>query len=447
VNVLTKHLRRLTLRRRVVMGTAVATSLGMIALTVLVQVVLALFVDKDIGGALADRTDAVRSTLVDDSGALHARETPTAVLDEYAWIYDDQGRLVEGSTIAAPLSRELVSLRSVTAPTTLDTGDYRLLATPVQLTASGPTGVVVAAEPLAPYEHTERNALLVSILLGILVVAGVTALVAWAVHHALHPVAAMSARADEWSEHDLSRRFDLGPGGDEISALGRTLDTLLERVSRVIRGEQRLSSELAHELRTPLTAIRGEAELALSRGVDDPASRESLERVVRSSEDMADIISTLMTMSRKPTGFEESSRLDDAVTAAVASVPEHGARSTLSVELPFDADQVSVAVPESAVARIVAPILDNAMRYKHTSVRVSADHDAHDIRIIVEDDGPGLGVVSDDDVFCAGARHPDSPGAGLGLSLSRRLAEAVGGTVRHVDPAVGTRFVITLPRE
>lgn len=381
-------LRRLTLRHRVVVGTAIATSLGMVALTILVQVVLALVVDRDIDGVLADRTDAVRSTLVDDGGSLHARETPTAMLDQYTWIYDDRGTLVEGSAIAAPLSHELQRLRTSATRQKVDADAYRLLATPFRVTATGPRGVVVVAEPLAPYERTERNTLLVSILLGVIVVAGVTCLVAWAVHRALHPVAMMSARADEWSAHDLSRRFDLGPDGDEIVALGRTLDALLERVSAVILGEQRLSSELAHELRTPLTAVRAEADLALSRGVSDVAARESLERVIASAVQMGDIIATLMTMSRRPRGPEESVRLDDAVAAAVASVPEHGERSAMRVVLPEHADEVWVGAPGSAVARIVAPILDNATRYKRDIVHVSADFDEHDVSHTASTLGP-----------------------------------------------------------
>ncbi len=438
-------MRRPGLKQRVVIVTAVSTSLGMIALTVLVQVVLALIVDHDIAGVLADRSDAVGSTLAVGVGSLQPRETPT-VLDEHTWIYDDRGVLVEGSPIGAPLAPALQRLRASRARTTVDTGEFRLLAVPVQTSPGKVVGVVVVGERLTPYERTERNALLVSVFLGVLVVAGVTGLVAWAVHRALHPVAAMSARADEWSEHDLSRRFDLGEGGDEITALGRTLDALLERVSRVIRGEQRLSSELAHELRTPLTAIRGEAELALSRDGVDSDARDSLERVVRSASQLGDIITTLMSMSRQPARLDESVSVEAALAGAVGSVADHGQRESVTVVQPESVVDVFVAAPESAVVRIVAPIVDNALRYGRDVVRVSAEVDEHTVHIVVDDDGPGLGDVAAEDAFSAGLRHPESPGAGLGLALSRRLARAVGGDVTHVERDVGTRFVIHLPR-
>jgi two-component system OmpR family sensor kinase len=440
---------QLTLRHRVVLGTAVALSLGMIALTILVQVVLALIVDRDIDGVLADRVDAVSSTVVAEGGQLKARETPTAALDQYTWIYDNAGRLVEGSVIGAPLGDEFQQLSTTASATTLDASDFRLRAAPVSVPSdvdpADVTGVVVVAEPLEPYERTERNALWVSIVLGATVVVGVTLTVAIAVRRALQPVADMSRWADEWSEHDLARRFDLGPGGDEITALGRTFDALLERVSRVIRSEQRLSSELAHELRTPLTAVRGEAELALNRPGLTPDVRNGLERIVDASGHMSETITTLMTISRNPGLLETATRLDVALATSVARLAP-GQGDHVEVVLEDSLAGQLLAVPDTAMARILAPLLDNALRYKDERVHISASADDHRINVYVDDDGPGLAELLDEDVFSAGARHPESPGAGLGLALSKRLAVAVGGDVSHVPHHDRTRFVVSLPR-
>lgn len=434
----------LSLRRRVVLGTAIATSIGMLTLTVLLQVVLSLIVNHDIDGVLADRTDAISSTLVDSHGSLQPLEPRSRVPDDGSWIYDASGVLVDGSPTIPEIGAQLNRLSSATHRTTVDTGDYRILATPIDA-SSGPAGVLVVAERLAPYERTEQHALVVSILLGVVVVAGVTGLVGWAVGRALRPVATMARRAEEWNEHDLSRRFDLGVGGDEITQLGHTLDTLLERVSRVIRAEQRLSSELAHELRTPLTAVRGEAELALARPGLDEAARMSLERVVRSATEMGATIATLMAMSRNPARLDESVSLETAVEGALASVSAHDALRHLTVTLPDAIADVQLAVPESVAVRILSPILDNALRYHVNEVRVIGQLDAHAARILVEDDGPGLGAVTPEEAFSAGERHPESPGAGLGLALSRRLAHAVGGEVSYVDGDAGASFLVELP--
>ena len=95
------------------------------------------------------------------------------------------------------------------------------------------------------------------------------------------------AGARDWSEHDLDRRFELGPPRDELTALSATLDGLLGRIAASLRHEQRFSAEMAHELRTPLSGVRGEAELALR---DDrrptPRCARSLEQILRGTDRM-----------------------------------------------------------------------------------------------------------------------------------------------------------------
>src|SRR5436189_242704 len=66
---------------------------------------------------------------------------------------------------------------------------------------------------------------------------------AWLIDRALRPVANMTRQAADWSEHDLDRRFALGPAHDELTRLASTLDGLLERLSASLRHEQRLSAE------------------------------------------------------------------------------------------------------------------------------------------------------------------------------------------------------------
>ena len=98
---------------------------------------------------------------------------------------------------------------------------FRLRAEPAFVGAGSGrrVGTVVVAVSLAPYEHTERIARYSTLLLDLFVLAAGVLLVRFAVGKALQPVADMTTRAAEWSEHDLDRRFDLGPPRDELTAL------------------------------------------------------------------------------------------------------------------------------------------------------------------------------------------------------------------------------------
>ena len=165
-------------------------------------------------------------------------------------------------------------------------------------TQAGQSGVVVVSQETTPYERSEMYALAATIGIGLLVIGISAAIASRVTTQALAPVAQMAKRATDWSEHDLTHRFELDGPDNELAQLGDTLDGLLDRVSMAIRSEQRLTSELAHELRTPLTAIQGSADLALLRGVDDDATRAELEQIAASARAMSDVITTLVDVAR-----------------------------------------------------------------------------------------------------------------------------------------------------
>jgi signal transduction histidine kinase len=302
--------------------------------------------------------------------------------------------------------------------------------------------VVVVSQPTAPYERSEFYALLGTGGLALLVVA-VTALTALRVtRQALEPVTQMAERAAEWSEHDLSHRFDLGPPTNELAALGETLDHLLDRVASAIQSEQRLTSELAHELRTPLTSIQGSADLALMRGVDDPKTHEDLEQISASAREMAGVISTLLDLAREGSAGAVGSTCTAAeVMAALrSSVPE-------SVPLLEESNGSSarIAAPTGLVARAVAPLLDNAVRHAASRITLTAADRPSSVVMTVADDGPGVPERVGDTLFEPGVTD-GTGGAGLGLGIARRVARSFGAEITVSPQPVGAAFVITLPR-
>ena len=266
------------------------------------------------------------STLTVRDGQVVAQETPTETLDRSTWVYDDTGRLVEGAPAEGALRRTVEELSTSQQRSTVSVDDeYRLLAVPVQVGAGAGevSAVVVVAVNLAPYERTEHYALLVTLALGFVVVLGSAGVAAWSLHRALKPVSVMAARAREWSEQDLDRRFALGEPNDEISSLATTFDTLLGRVAEVIRSEQRLSQEMAHELRTPLTTVRAEAEVAALHPDLPEDPRAALTRIVAACDIMSDAITALMDLARTGGVIGRSTPSDVLATPArrVAAAP------------------------------------------------------------------------------------------------------------------------------
>ncbi|MBZ5734062.1 HAMP domain-containing histidine kinase [Nocardioides sp. TRM66260-LWL] len=455
--------RRSSLRGQIVLTTLGLTTLISIAVVLGVQLVLARTATRDIGNVLTDRTAAVQAVIDANSTA-----TPSADLGRYldpgVRIYDDRARLVTGSIEAGArdaadeLAQRLVQPDAPSSLTVKAAGDLRLRAQTVQA-AGGWRGVAVVSQATDGYERSEDYALLATIAAGVALVAVSGAVATRVTASALRPVTRMAALATEWSEQDLSRRFDLGPATDELARLGASLDTLLDRVADALRAEQRLTSELAHELRTPLTAVLGIAELAEMRAGTDPRAADDFARIADAARTMSTTITTLLDVARRPIDAARGTALvDDDEPAPTASVAEvlaaldalRAAQAPGGVDhLPElhrdvrDADALRVALPVELAVRCLAPVVDNALRHARHRVELRARAADDDVLITVRDDGDGVEAAVADRLFDAGVSGAGS--TGLGLAVARRVANAVGGSVELASarPAV---FEVRLPR-
>jgi signal transduction histidine kinase len=309
---------------------------------------------------------------------------------------------------------------------------------------------VVAGISLGPYQQTRRTALIASLIFALVVLAAVALSTRWLIDRALRPVARMTREAAAWSEHDLDRRFALGPVRDELTQLASTLDGLLERLAASLRHEQRLSAEISHELRTPLASIVAEAQYALRHGHQHDESRATLEHILQSARQLGRTLDTLMAAARAQ--FDPRRATSDARACAQAAVRAID-RDTVGVSVRAPHPQLRVAVEPELVERILAPLLDNAARHARRTVQVTIEPEGEMVHFTVQDDGPGVPEDARETIFEPGHRvsraavatAPVSHGAGFGLALCRRLARTAGGEV-HAQPSdAGARFVVRLP--
>jgi signal transduction histidine kinase len=436
---------RMTLRGRVMFAAIGVLAVGLIALSGLFNLLLAHSLSSDASATLRDRVAAHRATLDLSGGGLRAVEGPSdAALDRDAWVFAG-GRVVERPAVESPgVERSVNSLASVdrTTEKTLP-GSIRLRAVPIRGPAGDRRGTLIVGVSLIPYEHTRRIALVGTAILSFLLLAGAAIAVRWAVRSALRPIAEMTARAADWSEHDLHQRFHLGPPRDELTTLAATFDGLLRRIEGVLRHEQRFSAELAHELRTPLTGLRGEAELALLRDDLDPESREAFDRMLASSSRMQNVIETLLASARmEEVGSDVSCDPVPAVREAIAAVANAARTHEIDMRLEEPHGGLLVDAAPAVVSQALYPLLENSVRHARGAVQVTVTPVDGNVTVAVRDDGPGLEMRDPASVFVPGVSS--SGGAGLGLPLARRLARSCGGDVVAVS-GPGGRFELRLP--
>lgn len=439
------RLRPTGFRTQIVVSTVVLMAVVMVVLTAGTQAVLEWNTRKDVQRALGEKASAVLQIARATSGRLDQRSW--TILEPATRMYDGEGDALGGSVehVAAQQADALaVKARQTGKQQGAEARDNLNLRAVPFTTRAGEPGVFVVTVNSEPYERTELEALVAMVVLGLLVV-GVAGGIAWRVtRQALEPVAQMAERAADWSEHDLTHRFALGPPDNELSKLGETLDHLLDRVAEAIRSEQRLTSELAHELRTPLTAIQGSADLALLRGVDDGEVREDLEAISAAARRMTEAISALLDLARSTRSGRQAVTTTAEVVGAIAPLVPAG---TLLVD-EASSPAVSIAAPADLVVRALSPIVENAVRHAETRVVVHAYTEGTEVVIEIGDDGPGVAPDVRDVVFEPGLSG--SGGTGLGLGISRRVARSLGGDVEVAGPAAGRErgatFLVRLPR-
>jgi signal transduction histidine kinase len=326
--------------------------------------------------------------------------------------------------------------------------DTKLLVVPVERNGRR-LGTVISGVSLKAYERTRRIALLASLVLCVMVLAGVMLLARWIIARSLGPVASMTRQAAAWSEADLGERFALGPPHDELTQLAATLDRLLDRLDAVLRREQRLTAELSHELRTPLASIAAEAQLALRRERSGEQYRSGFEAVLAATTRMQRTLDALLAAARAELGTQEaSSDARECAVAAAGDCARLAEERGIELELPPPSAPLRVAADPDLVERALAPLVENACRYGRRTVRLTLARNGRQVSLTVDDDGPGVAREERERIFEPGSRgaagEGDS-GAGLGLALSRRLARAAGGDVRAEAGEGGGRFVATFP--
>jgi signal transduction histidine kinase len=435
-----------TLRGRLTALALLAATVAVALMVIGFNVVLARVLDGDIDQRLRSRAAAAATTVRVSDGTLTLRESPDdAAIDARVWAFDGTREVVRPPAAVAVqrAARALAGQDGVYRE--IDDPETRLYAQ--RVTADGrQVGTIVVAESMAAYDRTTDLALVGTVILAGLLLAAVFATTWVIVGRALAPVTEMTRSAAQWSAHEPGRRFGAQSRADELGELAGTFDDLLDRVAASLRHEQRLTAELSHELRTPLARIAAEMELLQRRERSPEDRREAYEVVDRSTAQMGRILEALMAAARAEAHLgrgrsELAEAFDELEAQWMSTARERG------LELELDAAGQTVGADAEVVERIVAPLLDNAMRHAGSWIAVEAVAADGHVRVVVRDDGPGIRADRRESVFepGVGSEADGHDGAGLGLALSRRLARAAGGDVTVADSDGGTTFVVALP--
>jgi len=216
-----------------------------------------------------------------------------------------------------------------------------------------------------------------------------------------------------------------------------------------------LLASISHDLRTPLAVMAGAGSTLADRGATlDEATRISLARSIEvKAREMSDLVSNVLDLMRFESGQvvlrTEVETLDDLVGTALHGVEQQLSRHIVDVRLP--ADLPPVRVDAKLIVQVFTNLFDNIAKYTPpgTQLTISAVEEGKSVRVLVDDDGPGLPPGDPArlfDKFQRGDGEGAIVGVGLGLAICQAIITAHGGEITAAQRSPqGARFEFTLP--
>ncbi len=259
---------------------------------------------------------------------------------------------------------------------------------------------------------------------------------------AIAPLRRASVRAAAIGPHSLGVRLPVEGMPVEVLPLIESMNGALDRLDRALEAQRRFTADAAHELLTPLAVLT--------------ANRDTIEdkkqvRELRADVDtMSDIVTQLLELAEldalTPAEVEPANLRDICLEIVSMSAPL-AYRQGKAIELTGTEQAVMVRCGDKAVAKALRNLVENAIAYtpEGTAVEVDVRDDAV---IRVSDHGPGVPFAERQLIFqrfWRGTKR-DRPGAGLGLSIARRVVDSCEGTIEVGDtPGGGAMFTFSLP--
>jgi len=309
--------------------------------------------------------------------------------------------------------------------------------------------------PIAEVKHVAEP-IRRSIWIVALAVAGPLIVLLWmATRRLVRPIQEMSKAAASVANGDFSSRVHIY-GQDEVALLGSSFNQMAERIESVEDQRRRLITEIAHELRTPLTSIRGTLQ-AVKDGIFSSEEQSgfidiSLKEVIR-MRNLIDHIGELSAFEEHQISFEFTSvNMVELIEQTVLQLRPKS--EALGIKLQIDNDQgnkILLRADPARMRQVLINLIGNAMEHNRsgTTVSIGIYRVLQKVNLFVRDDGQGIAPEHVPHLFerlYKAEPSRSSGGSGLGLTITKHIIQAHGGTIKMTSKlGIGTEVYMEFP--
>ena len=266
----------------------------------------------------------------------------------------------------------------------------------------------------------------------------------WAVRRLTLPVRTLAEAADR-----LGRDVNAPPlpeqGPSEVATAAHAFNTMAERIRRFVGDRTQMLAAIGHDLRTPITRLRLRAEF-----MDDDEQRR---KMLADLDEMEAMVAATLAFARDDAAAEPTVPLDLAALCRTVLDEASDARPEAVANIAYAGPpRLTVLARPVAMKRAIANLVGNALAYGGAArLTLTAPGAGRPLRLVVEDDGPGVPPEALEAVFqpfrrLENSRNRETGGTGLGLPIARNILRAHGGDVVLRNRAGGgLQALVTLP--
>ncbi|NLW13720.1 MAG: HAMP domain-containing histidine kinase [Trueperella sp.] len=234
-------------------------------------------------------------------------------------------------------------------------------------------------------------------------------------------------------------------GIEEIDLISDEIARSADRMAGRLAKERQFAADAAHQLRTPLTALSMRIE-EIEYLTDDEEIIEEVNKALEQSDRLGGVVAELMGTSQSASGGTT-----EAISVKRAfqrqkdewTKPFERAGRPLTFNAEFDG---AVLATPGSLSQILATLIENSLKYGEGETSISASHSGKSIIFKVRDEGEGVSIDDEDEIFEKG--YSTGGSTGIGLAVAKELAEADGGRLDLTNkmPAEFTLALSTLPK-
>jgi signal transduction histidine kinase len=276
------------------------------------------------------------------------------------------------------------------------------------------------------------------------------------------PIENITLAAESLARGEMGARVEAPTVPHEIDRLAQAFNMMANQIQAKVAELRGFVANASHELRTPLTSIKLRVEALRSGALDDPPVAERFLAEIESEVDrLSSMVNDLLDLSRIEAGFDSTKRAPVDLGSIISDVYEtfsvRAERAGVTLVSEVEPDLPQVMGNEDQLRRMLYNLVENAIKYTAHDGRVELSLLAGDqeetLFLRVKDTGFGIPAAQLPHIFerfyrveATRPRYGRSHGSGLGLSISKSIAEAHGGRIGVTSQVgVGSTFWIELP--